>query len=160
MTQTSQLSRFHRVSHAFNTFLTVSQWVLHFSRFYKFQVDFLSNSQFSKKTIKATQSPVKKISQHCPLQTNKINIFVIFDSETSTRSCLEMVVQSFTKKSLKNIPQALILLKVYFFFFNLEFFQRGYQKRLCWSASLKEAQYLNKTFFNIEFNNLLMFFLL
>ena len=30
---------------------------------------------------------------------------------------------------------------------------------ICWSASLKEAHYLNKKFFNIGFNNLLFFFL-
>ena len=36
-----------------------------------------------------------------------------------------MVVQSFTKKSLKNIPQALILLKVYFFFLIWNFFREA-----------------------------------
>ena len=33
--QTFQLSWFHCVSHGFTVFLTVSRWVLHFSRFYK-----------------------------------------------------------------------------------------------------------------------------
>ena len=83
--KTSQLSRFHRVSHGFTTFLTVSRQVLHFSQLYKFQVDFLSNSQFPKKTNQATEPFVKK---YCSSSSTykKIHNSVIFDSETSTRS--------------------------------------------------------------------------
>ena len=41
---------------------------------------------------------------------------------------------------------------------NLEISQNGYQKRLCWSVSIKETQYLNKNFCNIDLNNFLIIF--
>ena len=48
-------------------------------------MDFLSNSQFPKKTNKATQSPVKKY-RSIFLYIEKKNNSVIFDLEASTRS--------------------------------------------------------------------------
>ena len=56
LTQTSQLSRFHRVSHGFTAFLKVSRWLLHFSRFYKFWADFFQTHSFLKKQTKAVHS--------------------------------------------------------------------------------------------------------
>ena len=64
--QTSQLSRFHRVPHGFTVFLMVGSSFLTVSQILS---DFLSNSQFPKKTNKATQSPVKKILRHSPLHS-------------------------------------------------------------------------------------------
>ena len=87
-TQTSQLSRFHIVSHGFTAFLKVSRWLLHFSRFYKFWVDFFQTHSFLRKQTKAAHSNAaeerisrminkNKTSRHSSLSLNWALLFIV-----------------------------------------------------------------------------------
>ena len=77
---TSQLSRFHRVSHGFIDFLKVSRWLLHFSWFYKFWVDFYQTNSFLRKQTKAAHS---NAAEECISS-------MIHKNKTSTRSSLSL----------------------------------------------------------------------
>ena len=54
--QTSQHSRFHRVSYGFTAFLKVSRWLLHFNGFTNFEQIFSQMHSFLKKQTKVAHS--------------------------------------------------------------------------------------------------------
>ena len=107
--QTSQLSRFHRVSHGFTAFLTVSQLgssfltVLQIFSGFSFKLTvFQENKQgntilWQKKNIVGCSSTYKKL----------INNFLAFNSETSTKSFpgsgCPVNYQNFYEKNPSNI---------------------------------------------------------
>ena len=120
-------------------------------------MDFLSNSQFPKKTNQATQPLVKK---YCSLSSTYKKYIILWSliQRLPLGALLEMTVPWITKISMKNISLLKGVLFRDSFRNNLETFENCYQKCLCWSVSIKESHYSNKNFCNIDLNNFLIIF--
>ena len=113
----------------------------------------------------------KQTRQHNPLSKNivalsstykKISNSVIFDSETSTWSSRGNECPLNYQKFYEKHPSSINLIEsVLFrdsFCNNLEISYNCYKKCLCCSVSIKEADYLNKNFCNIDLSNFLTIF--